>query len=1013
MVGDAGSDAPALDAGTDAFLEPPPVIGDVEESRRWTLPGLGGAAHVVFTESDVPHVYAENREDLARVSGFVVARDRFFEMDMARRLSQGTISALLGQDALGVDLEQRGTGTTVVLDGMMARLTDQQRALYQSFAEGVNAYIAAVRRREVFGPREYALAAPLFTVQPHELMEDFAVRDVAAIAVTIAYSLGYETTDLGRARGLAALETHFEGAPLEAERSAGLFDAFFRVTNSRGYTSAGGWGLATGDDLALISMRPSRVDLRFRPAMGSALDRLIAHTDRQQLRLGRTHDEGFGSNAWAVSGDQTRDGAAILAADGHLPGSVPTLFYRMGLDTKLLGGGDTQQVGLVFPGIPMLAVGTNGRVAWNQTQFFGDITDWYADELELDAEGAPVSTRFGAESRALVAVEEVFEIADRPALGSVGRTEIITRYVTYDGRLITSIEGRTVDGPADAGPGETAVNLLGDWVIPEDEDDDGVIRAISFDYTALDGPNFALTLDDWGHAETVEEMRASAGALVAYSQNVVAADSTGSVLYLPYQVMPCRAHLPRDLDGRWSEGAHPNFLIDGTRFGGFTLPLTPEGRVDESMGTTDSTCVVPADEYPAAIDPTRGFVVSANNDPGDMTLDNDLQNDPWYIGGPWHEDFRAHRIDERLRAMAGTIDEDAMAALQADIKSPLGELMVPLVLEAIDAGRTAAAGDPPADSVEARLAALYTASSARFDEVETRLEGWRDRGFVAASGVETFYAAAPDADAANDSVATTLFNAWLGPFEARVFGDEAFPSNTFTPTGSGGRMRILTRLIEGRGAANPLDLASFLAATGESAFFDVRETAPVETATEDALLALGDALAFLASDPDGADGGFGSMDMDAWRWGLRHTTRFDALIADFLEGDDAFGFIADSFSITTETLPLAPDLTEGDPRFPLDGFPRGGDNFVLDAANSGFGGTRFRFGSIPVFRMVVALRGDETTGRNILPGGQSGDPESDRFSDQATQWLANETTPMRLTPVQVVAGASRREVFVP
>ncbi|MCB9600473.1 MAG: penicillin acylase family protein [Sandaracinus sp.] len=54
----------------------------------------------------------------------------------------------------------------------------------------------------------------------------------------------------------------------------------------------------------------------------------------------------------------------------------------------------------------------------------------------------------------------------------------------------------------------------------------------------------------------MEEMRANAGALVAYSQNVIAADATGSVLYLPYQAVPCRAQL-RGGDGRWAEGAHP------------------------------------------------------------------------------------------------------------------------------------------------------------------------------------------------------------------------------------------------------------------------------------------------------------------------------------------------------------------------------------------------------------------------------------------------------------------------
>lgn len=1008
-VADASLDAP--DVGVE--VPRPPIIGEIEETGRTTLPGLRGPAHVVYAEANVPHIYAADPEDLARVFGYVVARDRWFEMDMARRLSQGRLSELLGDAALEIDLESRGTGMTLVTERILARLDDDQRARFTAFAEGATAYAAAVRARREAPPHEYRLAAPLFRTQPGALMADFELVDVAAVAATITYQLGFETTDVGRERGLQLLADpeRYADAPGAELREAGLQDAFFRVTNSMGYASARGWGLATGDAIPLVSAAPRALPSA-RPGLGATLDRLLPRLARIDRRLGRTHDEGFGSNAWAVGASRAHDGAALLAGDGHLPGSVPTLFYRVGLDTRLLGDGDVHQLGLAFPGVPQMAVGTNGRVAWSQTQFFGDITDWYAEEITLDASGAPASLRFGGEARPLVAVEETLTVADVPALESVGRTERVTRYETFDGRLLTAIEGRSVRSPSEAGPGETAVRLLGDWIVPGDEDGDGIIRGVSFDYTALDGPNFALTLDAWGKAETVEAMRESSRALVAYSQNIAAADATGSVMYLAYQGMPCRAQLRGD-DGRWEEGGHPGFLLDGTRFGGFTLPLTSEGRVDEAAGTTPQTCVVPFDEYPAAIDPDAGFVVTANNDPGTMTAANDLAGEPHYIGGPWHEDFRAARIADRLRARTDH-DEDSMAAIQADVRSPLGALLVPLLLEALDRAEALAATDPPIDADQARLVALWQGHEARFTEARARLRAWRDRGFVASSGVQTFYHPSVDAAERGDAVATTIFNAWLGPFDQRVLGDERFPPSTFTPTGSGGRMRTMTRLVQGRGAGNPLGLASYDPATEESIFFDVLGTPERETSHEVALLALADALDFLASAPTGpAEGGFGTADMDAWLWGLRHTTRFDALIAQFLAGDDSLAFLGESFSITPRTLPLWPELPEGDPRAALTGFPRPGDNFTVDAANSGFSGTRFTYNSIAVFRMVVALRGDDTTGRDILPGGQSGIPTSPHYADQAALWLGNDTTPMRFAPTAVVEGATGREVFVP
>ena len=153
--------------------------------------------------------------------------------------------------------------------------------------------------------------------------------------------------------------------------------------------------------------------------------------------------------------------------------------------------------------------------------------------------------------------------------------------------------------------------------------------------------------------------------------------------------------------------------------------------------------------------------------------------------------------------------------------------------------------------------------------------------------------------------------------------------------------------------------------------------------------------------------------MAQWLWGLRHQARFESLLAAFLSGDPSFGFLVELFSVTTETLPLAEGLTAGDPRMGLKWFPRGGDQWSVDAANPGFSGTDFTHGNGPVMRMVIALKGDEVSGVNILPGGQSGLTDSAHFSDQLELWLANETVPLRYHLEDVVAGATGRERLSP
>ena len=71
------------------------------------------------------------------------------------------------------------------------------------------------------------------------------------------------------------------------------------------------------------------------------------------------------------------------------------------------------------PAMPLISTGTNGDVAFGQTQLIGDITDWYSEVLVLDDDGAPVATLFQGEERPVVATSESFDIAEVPLLAAL------------------------------------------------------------------------------------------------------------------------------------------------------------------------------------------------------------------------------------------------------------------------------------------------------------------------------------------------------------------------------------------------------------------------------------------------------------------------------------------------------------------------------------------------------------------------------------------------------------------
>ena len=986
------------------------------EGEDWEFVGLKDEVIVVRTELGRPHVYAKNRVDMFRVLGFVVARDRYFIMDLQRRLGLGTVAELFGDRGYDIDLESRWQGITYVAERLEANMNPEMGELMDAFAEGMNDYIAAVAAKKVPAPTELAIGGAILGAdKPTDLMEPWDRKSLAAAAAVILYRFNYETDDIGRTAKAAKLATAFEGVEDAELRNAGFKqDIWDNVAPLFGNTSSTpGFGLDTTSTPP--AGKPGAADMSLPqslPVETGALNRAIQRTQHIQDLLMRDREKGFGSNTWAVMGDKTTNGAALVANDGHLELSVPALFYQVGMDTVTFGSDDetTRQAGLLLSGMPVLAVGTNGKVAWGGVNPVADITDWYREEIKLDENGAPKSSKFQGNDEPLVAKDETFSVAG--VFDSVERTETWIRYTTFDGRWIMSIEGETVKADHVAGPGETVVSVNADFVVPKDMDNDGVITAISFDYTGLDMTDWIGAQDRLGHAEDMWEFREHTKGMVGSALFTAAADSQGSVLFSAYQTFPCRGYLMKDGEGNWMPGSNPKQLLDGTVYGAFTMP-SKDGIVDEEPGKTDPyQCVIPFEDVPQALDPEAGFVFNANNDPAAITEDGNFFNDKWHIGGPWAS-VRASSIKNFLSDCTAdkSCDEDAMAELQAHRKSRLGELFAPTLVEAIGAAKALSETDGDKGVDDARLVALYDNNKADFDAVSDRLVAWGEAGYDTPSGVETFYDNPTSADKVN-AVATMIYNAWQGRFIASVWNDEPVPG--WRHSGSREQVRALKRYLDGRGADNPEGHAAWNEATQEAVFFDVVGTPEVERSRELMLKALEAALIYLKAEPEGPGvGGFGTDDMSQWLWGLRHQVRFESLLGGFLGDDPDLAFVSKVFSINTGRLPLADDIGPDDPRKGLEWFPRGGDQWSVDAGNPGFSGTKYTYGSGPVMRMVIALKDGEVSGRNIIPGGQSGLTSSPHFVDQAEMWLGNQTVPLRFTPAQVAEGAVGREMYRP
>jgi penicillin amidase len=138
-------------------------------------------------------------------------------------------------------------------------------------------------------------------------------------------------------------------------------------------------------------------------------------------------------------------------------------------------------------------------------------------------------------------------------------------------------------------------------------------------------------------------------------QNWVYADVDGNIGYIAPGAIPVRAS------------------------GDGTLPVPGWTRAHEWTG------FVPPDHWPRIYNPTRGFVVTANNRALPASY-------PYFITSNWEPGYRAQRITELIEAKP-TLTPDDMAAIQADVSPASVKVVLPWMR------RTAVPADDPVSRV--------------------------------------------------------------------------------------------------------------------------------------------------------------------------------------------------------------------------------------------------------------------------------------------------------------------------
>ncbi len=124
-------------------------------SGSLSVAGLKAPVTVIRNDLGIPQIYAESLEDLFVAQGYVHAQDRFWEMDVRRHITAGRLSEMFGESQVTTDSFLRTLGWRRVAEQELPMLSARSRRILDSYAAGVNAYLAEHRGAEL--SLEYAV----------------------------------------------------------------------------------------------------------------------------------------------------------------------------------------------------------------------------------------------------------------------------------------------------------------------------------------------------------------------------------------------------------------------------------------------------------------------------------------------------------------------------------------------------------------------------------------------------------------------------------------------------------------------------------------------------------------------------------------------------------------------------------------------------------------------------------------------------------------------------------------
>jgi penicillin amidase len=390
---------------------------------------LDAPVEVIRDRFGIPHIYASGRDDLVRAQGYVHAQDRLFQMEIVRRFAFGRLSELAGPRTLNLDRLVRRMRLRWMAERESTTCDPETGALLDAYCDGVNEFIA-------HGPLPLEFRLTRTRPEPWRRTDVFAPGAVLALTLSGNWESEIErmrvVERVGEDRARRLEPSHPDGAP--------------------------------------VIVPPSLVD----------------DAEQAQVLLRNRLGSGAASNSWVVAGSRTASGKPVLANDPHLTLLAPCVWHVQ--HVRWDGGA---AAGVTLPGVPVVVLGRNERVAWGMTTAIVDTQDLFVERLDPEDR-----LRYEADGEWIEA-------------------DLVREEIHVRGRADPVIE-------------EVVVTRHGPIVVPPEP---GRAEAFALRWSAHEPGQSARALFDLMAAATVDEADGALDGFAAVPHNFVLADVDGAIGY--------------------------------------------------------------------------------------------------------------------------------------------------------------------------------------------------------------------------------------------------------------------------------------------------------------------------------------------------------------------------------------------------------------------------------------------------------------------------------------------------